>query len=88
MSNLRIYFFKDKKINVKIMLVNIFKFAAPNLSDILCSIINESFKFGVLPQQSKCATIIPIFKGGDKEMMSIYRSNSIPPFLSKLFENL
>ena len=66
--------------------VELFKFAAPQLLDTLCSVINESFQIGVFPQQLKCATIVPIFKGGDKEIMSNYRPISILPFLSKLFE--
>ena len=39
-----------------------------------------------LPQQLKCATKVPFFKGGDKEIMFEYRPVSIIPFLSKFFE--
>ena len=39
---------------------------------------------GKIPQRLKFATIVPIFKREDKEVMSKYRPISILPFLSKL----
>ena len=66
--------------------VDLFKFAAPNLLDLLCSLIYESFQIGVFPQQSKSPTLIQIFQLGDKELMSNYRPISFLPFLSNLVE--
>ena len=77
---------KTKSLCVKTISVDLFKFTASYLLDILCSAIYESFQFCVFPQQLKCATIVPIFKGKDKEIMSKYRPISILPFISKLFE--
>ena len=78
-------FKKTKNYCKNFISVNLFKFVAPHLLDILCSVINESFQTDVFPQQLKCATIVSIFKGGEKKVMYNYRPSSILPFLTKLF---
>ena len=67
--------------------VELFKFIPSYLLDTLCNIINEAMSLGVFPKHLKCAIITPIFKGGDKLMMSNYRPISVLPFMSKIFES-
>ena len=53
---------------------------------ILCEIINLSFITGVFPTCFKYATVVPIFKKGDRCNVSNYRPIAILLFLSKVFE--
>ena len=48
--------------------------------------INQSFSSGNFPNPLKIATTIPIFKKGNRQVISNYRPISILPFLSKIFE--
>src|SRR6218665_2412874 len=54
----------------------------------LTSIINSSFKHGLLPTDLKIAKIMPIFKAGDKNLITNYRPISVLPFFSKIMEKL
>jgi len=51
-------------------------------------LINLSINNGKFPEQFKHATIIPIYKKGDKKLTDNYRPISILPNLSKLFEKI
>ena len=53
---------------------------------ILCEIINLSFITGVFPTCFKHATVVPIFKKGDRCNVTNYRPIAILLFLSKIFE--
>jgi hypothetical protein len=65
---------------------NIIIRSAPYISEILCAIVNASFKTGTVPDELKIAKVIPIYKNGDKSLMTNYRPISILPILSKVFE--
>lgn len=54
----------------------------------LAHIFNLSFLTGIVPNQTKIANVVPIFKGGNKQIFSNYRPVSILPVLSKLLEKL
>ena len=54
----------------------------------LTSIINSSFKHGLVPTDLKIAKITPIFKAGDKNLITNYRPISVLPFFSKIMEKL
>src|SRR6218665_1514424 len=54
----------------------------------LTSIINSSFKHGLVPTDLKIAKITPIFKAGDKILITNYRPISVLPFFSKIMEKL
>ena len=43
---------------------------------------------GVFPDELKCARVTPLFKSGNRNLMSNYRPISILPTLSKIFEKL
>ena len=52
----------------------------------LCSILNSSISSSVFPQPWKCASIMPLHKGGDRATPSNYRPVSLLPACSKLLE--
>src|SRR6218665_3065371 len=54
----------------------------------LINIINSSFKHGLVPTYIKIAKITPIFKAGDKNLITNYRPISVLPFFSKIMEKL
>jgi len=54
----------------------------------LASIINSSFQHGLVPADLKIAKITPIFKAGDKNLITNYRPISVLPFFSKIMEKL
>lgn len=52
----------------------------------VCFVINNSFKYGVFPEQLKLALIKPLYKKGNPELLENHRPISILPSFSKLFE--
>lgn len=64
------------------------KLVAHLISDTLSSIINLIFKSGVFPSFLKKAKVIPVFKKGDRLLISNYRPISILPTISKIIERL
>lgn len=58
------------------------------ISPTLGSIINSIFKTGIFPRTLKNTKVIPIFKKGDRSIISNYRPISILSSVSKLFEKL
>ena len=52
----------------------------------LTYIVNKSFETGMFPDPMKLAKIVPIFKSGDKKIISNYRPISVLTFFSKIFE--
>ena len=62
------------------------KLAMHYIAEPISWLINCSFAAGVFPDILKQSCITPIFKSGDRSMMSNYRPISILPILSKIFE--
>ena len=56
------------------------------LSEILAELINSSFRLGIFPSILKCATVIPIYKAGDKHLPNNHRPISLLSPLSKIIE--
>ena len=54
----------------------------------LMYLINESFETGIFPDELKIAKVVPVFKFGDKTLISNYRSISVLSFFSKIFETV
>ena len=54
----------------------------------LTYLINKSFETGIFPDELKIAKIVPIFKSGDKTLVSNYRPISVLSFFSKIFETI
>ena len=51
-------------------------------------ICNLSFESGVFPDKMKVATVIPLFKTGEKSNFTNYRQVSLLPQFSKILEKL
>jgi hypothetical protein len=51
-------------------------------------IVNLSFDQGVVPEELKLATVVPIFKKGDTTLFQNYRPVSVLPVFSKIVERL
>jgi len=54
----------------------------------LTHLFNLSFKTGYIPDNYKCAKVIPIYKDGDKDKFTNYRPISILSAFSKLLEKI
>ena len=52
----------------------------------MSDIINTSFLSGVFPKRLKLARVIPIFKKGEKHLLTNYRPISLLPVFSKIIE--
>lgn len=57
---------------------------APRISEL----VNDSFQCGIFPDDMKLAKIIPIYKGGNKLLITNYRPISILPTISKIMERV
>lgn len=68
------------------MPTSIIKSAIPVIKDVLCHMINNSFKHGIFPEQLKTALIKPLLKKGNADLMENYRPISLLPAFSKIFE--
>ena len=64
----------------------IIKIAVPQIKEVLCYLINNSFKQGMFPDQLKVALIKPLHKKGSPAEIENYRPISLLPGFSKLFE--
>ena len=58
------------------------------VTELISEIINSSFSTGIVPDEPKIASVTPIFKLGDKRLMTNYRPRpiSVLPFTAKLME--
>ena len=66
--------------------VKLFKKFYAYFLPVLCDLINLSFSKGIFPNCFKHATVIPVFKKGDKLDVSNYRPIALLPFIGKIFE--
>ena len=64
----------------------ILKIAACAISPSIAKLINKSIATGCFPSQLQQAKVLPIFTGGTKSFPSNYRSISILPTISTIFE--
>ena len=66
--------------------VHIIKKIAPNITEPLIHLINQSFSTGIVPKAMKTAKITPIYKCGDSHNMTNYRPISKLSCFSKILE--
>lgn len=64
------------------------KLVAPFITDSLAHIINLMFKSGCFPNELKQGRITPVFKKGDRCLISNYCPICVLPFFSKVIEKL
>ena len=62
------------------------KLAMHSIAEPISWLINSSFAAGVFPDILKQSCIKPVFKSGDRSLMSNFRPISILPILSKILE--
>ena len=74
------------KYDVNSITVSLLKEMSDILAPPLTALINRSFELGVFPESLKSATVVPVFKKGDPELVKNYRPISILPLFSKVFE--
>ena len=68
--------------------MSIIKRSIGSISSPLTHIINPSIIQGIIPDESKIARVVPIFKSGDKALFSNYRPISVLPCFSKFLERI
>jgi hypothetical protein len=70
--------------------MTIFVFGVKNsinlISKTLTHIVNISLESGIVPDKLKIAKVIPLFKSGERKIISNYRPVSILPVFSKILE--
>ena len=59
-----------------------------DISKCLTLIINQSLNSGIFPDKLKIAKVTPIYKKGDKQIITNYRPISVLPVISKIFETV
>ena len=82
MEQLSVFFLQETKHIEKIKT----KENADIFVDYLCDSINALFKSSMFPNSLKLADVTPLHKKDRKELKEDYRSVSILPTLSKIFE--
>ena len=68
--------------------VKILKLSAPFITSPLTYIYNKSLSTGTFPERLKYALIRPVYKKGDKHLVTNYRPISLLTSFSKMFEKL
>ena len=58
------------------------------ISEPLTYVLNISINSGLLPAQLKLARVVPLYKPGDKSLLSNYRPLSVLPVFSKFLEKV
>ena len=64
------------------------KAVAPLICDPLVHVFNLSLQQGIVPKALKTARVIPVYKNGNKNIVSNYRPISVLPCFSKILEKL
>ena len=64
------------------------KFAGDKIIQPLTFLFNESIRNGIVPEKLKLAVVYPIHKKDSKMKVNSYRSISILPMISKIYEKL
>ena len=68
--------------------MSLLKEIMPNIISPTVHLFNLSFQTGFIPENYKCAKIITIFKGGEKDRFTNYRPISILSSFSKILEKI
>ena len=78
----------NKALGPNSVLMKTLKDLKKELSKTITILINVTFSLGIFPNYLKIAKVIPVFKKGDQQECSNYRSISLLPNISKLIEKL
>ena len=77
---------KNSKQNIDSISMTLIKENSMKLSEIFCDIINLCFSHGKFPKVFKQATVVPIFKKGERTELPNYRPISLLQIFSKILE--
>ena len=66
----------------------VLKFSALPLSGPICHLFQQCFVQSYLPQEWRTHCVVPIYKSGDKTLVSNYRPVSLLCSISKVLEKL
>lgn len=80
--------FKSKGSHLQSIPSFIYKRISRYISSTLSDLINDSLYSGTFPDILKRARVVPIFKSGEKDILSNYRPISTMDFLGKIFERV
>lgn len=80
--------FKSKGSHTDAIPSFIFKRISSYISPLLSNLINNSFLTGIFPDCLKLARVVPIFKSGERNLVTNYRPISTIHFISKIFERI
>ena len=70
------------------ILPNILNKIAPEIAHPLCSLLSASLSTGQLPDDWRCANIRPVYKKGDKSLVTNYRTVALTSVLCKVLERI
>ena len=79
---------KDKATGVDEISAEILLHTKNNIQSYLIQIFNKIFQMGYFPLQWGVATIVPLFKKGDRDLCDNYRGISLLSITSKLFTSI
>ena len=79
---------KDKATGIDEVSAEILLYSKDKIKPYLCKIFNKIFETGYFPIQWGIATIIPLFKKGDRELCDNYRGISLLSISSKIFTSV
>ena len=68
--------------------VKIIKLSKVIIAPMLCNLINNYINKGIFSSILKIAKVMPVYKSGEKGLVSNYRPISILPHFSKIFEKI
>ena len=68
--------------------IKILKLSTPYILSLLTFLCNKSLSTGIFPERLKYAQIRPIYKKGDRQLITNYRPISLLTSFSKIFESL
>ena len=66
----------------------IIKIASPAISDSLTHIFNRAITLSLFPDEWKTASVIPLYKNGQRNVAGNYRPISVLPAISKIMEKI
>ena len=67
--------------------IRMLKLCGPSVIKPLSLLFNICLRDGVFPTTGKIANVIPVYKKGNKQLVSSYHLVSFLPVCSKIFEN-
>ena len=79
---------QTKGVGIDGIATKILKAASEYIASPLSKLMNNCIKNGVFPDSLKIANVIPVFKSGERDVLSNYRPISILPCISKVFEKI